>query len=177
LISSFKQVAVDQASAQRRRFSLRQVVEEVAATLAPMLKKTPFKLELELADNVVMDSFPGSIGQVITNLVTNSLAHAFEDRECGAMHIKTWRRGLHGVEMVFTDDGAGIPEADMKRVFDPFFTTKLGRGGSGLGLHIAYNLVTRVLGGKIQATSQPGLGTRFQISLPLKAPDRAEREA
>lgn len=176
LISSFKQVAVDQASAQRRRFGLRQVVEEVAATLAPMLKKTPFKLELELADNVVMDSFPGSIGQVITNLVTNSLAHAFEDRECGVMHIKTWRRGLHGVEMVFTDDGVGIPETDMKRVFDPFFTTKLGRGGSGLGLHIVYSLVTRVLGGKIQATSQPGIGTRFQISLPMKAPDRAERE-
>jgi PAS domain S-box-containing protein len=176
LISSFKQVAVDQASAQRRRFGLKQVVEEVAATLAPMLKKTPFKLELELADNVVMDSFPGSIGQVITNLVTNSLAHAFEDMDCGVMHIKTWRRGLHGVEMVFTDDGAGIPEADMKRVFDPFFTTKLGRGGSGLGLHIAYNLVTRVLGGKIQVTSQPGLGTRFQISLPMTAPERAERE-
>jgi len=176
LIVSFKQVAVDQASAQRRRFGLRQVVEEVAATLAPMLKKTPFKLELELADNVVMDSFPGSIGQVITNLVTNALAHAFEDREYGVMHIKTWRRGLHGVEMVFTDDGVGIPEADMKRVFDPFFTTKLGRGGSGLGLHIVYSLVTRVLGGRIQVTSQPGLGTRFQISLPMKAPDRAERE-
>lgn len=176
LISSFKQVAVDQASAQRRRFDLKLVVEEVTATLAPMLKKTPFELELELADNVVMDSFPGSIGQVITNLVTNSLAHAFENRECGVMHLRTWQRGLHLVEMVFTDDGVGIPESDMKRVFDPFFTTKLGRGGSGLGLHIVYNLVTRVLGGRIQATSQPGVGTRFQISLPMKAPDRAERE-
>lgn len=175
LISSFKQVAVDQASAQRRRFDLRLVVEEVAATLAPMLKITPFKLELELADNVVMDSFPGSIGQVITNLVTNSLAHAFEGRERGVMHLRTWRRGLHMVEMVFADDGAGIPENDMKRVFDPFFTTKLGRGGSGLGLHIVYNLVTRVLGGKIQAASQLDMGTRFQISLPMKAPDK-ERE-
>ena len=177
LVSSFKQVAVDQASAQRRRFELRLVVEEVAATLAPMLKKTPFKLELDLADNIVMDSFPGSIGQVITNLVTNSLAHAFENREGGTMHLKTWRRGLHGVEMVFTDDGVGISETDMKRVFDPFFTTKLGRGGSGLGLHIVYNLVTRVLGGRIQATSQVGAGTRFQISLPMKAPDKGEREA
>lgn len=176
LISSFKQVAVDQASAQRRRFDLKLVVEEVTATLAPMLKKTPFELELELADNVIMDSYPGSIGQVITNLVTNSLAHAFENRECGVMHLRTWQRGLHLVEMVFTDDGVGIPESDMKRVFDPFFTTKLGRGGSGLGLHIVYNLVTRVLGGRIQATSQPGVGTRFQISLPMKAPDRAERE-
>lgn len=176
LVGSFKQVAVDQASAQRRRFDLRLVVEEVATTLAPMLRKTPFKLELELADNVVMDSYPGPVGQVITNLVTNSLAHAFEGREAGVMHLKAARRGLHGVEMVFTDDGVGIPESDMKRVFDPFFTTKLGRGGSGLGLHIVYNLVTRVLGGRIQATSKVGAGTRFQIILPMKAPDRAERE-
>lgn len=169
-------MAVDQASAQRRRFDLRLVVEEVATTLAPMLKKTPFKLELELADNVVMDSYPGSIGQVITNLVTNSLAHAFEGREAGSMRLKTRRRGLHGVELVFTDDGVGIPEDDMKRVFDPFFTTKLGRGGSGLGLHIVYNLVTRVLGGRIEASSQTGSGTRFQVSLPMKAPDQAGRE-
>jgi len=177
LVSSFKQVAVDQASAQRRRFDLRLVVEEVAATLAPMLKKTPFKLELELADNAVMDSFPGPIGQVVTNLVTNSLTHAFENRESGTMHLKTWRRGLHMVEMVFADDGVGIAEKDMKRVFDPFFTTKLGRGGSGLGLNIVYNLVTRVLGGRIQVASQPGSGTRFQISMPMKAPAEAEREA
>lgn len=176
LVGSFKQVAVDQASAQRRRFDLRLVVEEVATTLAPMLKTTPFKLELELADNIVMDSYPGPIGQVITNLVTNSLAHAFEGREAGNLRLKTWRRGLHGVEMVFTDDGVGIPEDNMKRIFDPFFTTKLGRGGSGLGLHIVYNLVTRVLGGRIQASSQPGSGTRFQISLPMKAPDKVERE-
>lgn len=176
LVSSFKQVAVDQASAQRRRFDLRLVAEEVAVTLAPMLRKTPFKLDLDLADNVVMDSYPGSIGQVITNLVTNALAHAFENRDHGLMQLKTWRRGLHMVEMTFTDDGAGIPESDMKRVFDPFFTTRLGRGGSGLGLHIVYNLVTRVLGGRIQATSQVGVGTRFQISLPMKAPDAAECE-
>lgn len=176
LVGSFKQVAVDQASAQRRRFDLRLVVEEVAATLSPMLKKTPFKLELDLVDNIVMDSFPGSIGQVITNLVTNSIAHAFEQRERGVMQLKTWRRGLHMVEMAFTDDGKGISEADMKRVFDPFFTTRLGRGGSGLGLYIAYSLVTRVLGGRIQATSQLGVGTRFQITLPMKAPDKGERE-
>lgn len=176
LISSFKQVAVDQASAQRRRFDLKLVVEEVIATLSPMLKKTPFKLELDLADKVVMDSYPGPIGQVLTNLVTNSLAHAFEDRDAGVMHLSARRRGLHQVEMVFTDDGVGISESDMKRVFDPFFTTKLGRGGSGLGLHIVYSLVTRVLGGRIEATSRQGSGTRFQISLPMKAPDRTGQE-
>lgn len=176
LVGSFKQVAVDQASAQRRRFDLRLVVEEVAATLAPMLRKTPFKLELELADNIVMDSYPGPIGQIVTNLVTNAVTHAFEGRPEGTMHLKAWRRGLHLVELTFADDGAGMPEADLKRVFDPFFTTRLGRGGSGLGLHIVYNLVTRVLGGRIEVTSRVGSGTRFHIGLPMKAPDQAERE-
>jgi len=177
LVSSFKQVAVDQASAQRRRFDLKLVVEEVAATLSPMLKKTPFKLELELADNVVMDSYPGPIGQVITNLVTNSLAHAFEGRAQGTMRLVMARGGQHNVKMAFSDDGAGIPKADMQRVFDPFFTTKLGSGGSGLGLHIVYTLVTRVLGGKIQATSKEGQGARFDIQLPMKAPEGEERPA
>lgn len=177
LISSFKQVAVDQASAQRRRFDLKVVLEEVAATLAPMIKKTPFKLEMALADTLAMDSYPGSLGQVITNLVTNSIAHAFENRESGVMHLKTRRRGQHLVEIVFSDDGVGIAESDMKRVFDPFFTTKLGRGGSGLGLHIVYSLVTRVLGGTIRAASQPGHGTRFEISLPLLAPESGESAA
>ena len=175
LVGSFKQVAVDQASAQRRRFDLKLVVEEVAATLSPMLKKAPFKLELELADNLVMDSYPGSIGQVITNLVTNALAHAFESRDNGTMHLSAFRNGLHMVKMVFTDDGVGIPAANMKRVFDPFFTTKLGRGGSGLGLHIVYSLVTRVLGGRIEAASAPGSGTRFELTIPMKAPETEER--
>jgi PAS domain S-box-containing protein len=177
LVGSFKQVAVDQASAQRRRFDLKVVAEELVATLAPMLKKTRFKLEMVLADNVVMDSYPGPIGQVITNLVTNSMAHAFENRENGLMRLSTFRHGLHMVKMVFDDDGIGIPAADMKRVFDPFFTTKLGRGGSGLGLHIVYNLVTRVLGGRIQVSSEPGTGTRFEIMLPMKAPETQERHA
>ncbi len=177
LVGSFKQVAVDQTSAQRRRFDLRMVVEEVAATLAPMLKKTPFKLDLDLADKLSMDSYPGSLGQVITNLVTNSLAHAFEGRKQGVMRLRTWRRGPRQVGIEFLDDGVGIPEQDLKRVFDPFFTTKLGRGGSGLGLHIVYNLVTRVLGGRVAVSSQPESGTRFEFVLPIKAPESGGREA
>lgn len=176
LISSFKQVAVDQASAQRRRFDLRLVVEEVVATLSPMVKKTPFKLELNLADKIEMDSYPGSIGQVITNLVTNSMTHAFEGRGQGTMHLRTWRRSPRQAGIEFIDDGVGIPESDLKRVFDPFFTTKLGRGGSGLGLHIVYNLVTHVLGGRVGVTSRPGEGTRFEFILPMKAPAGEEHE-
>jgi signal transduction histidine kinase len=176
LVSSFKQVAVDQASSQRRRFDLKLVIEEVTATLTPIIKKTPFRLHLELAGKVAMDSYPGPIGQIVTNLVMNSLTHAFEARETGNMTLAARKRGQRQVEIVYADDGVGISTSDMQRIFDPFFTTKLGRGGSGLGLHIVYNLVTRVLGGRIKASSQVGGGTRFEITLPLKAP-AAEDEA
>jgi len=175
LVSSFKQVAVDQASAQRRRFDLRLVVEEVTTTLVPMLKKTPFKFEMDIADNLLMDSYPGPLGQVITNLVTNSLAHGFEGRDQGRMLLSARRSGKAEIELVFSDDGAGIRVTDLKRIFDPFFTTKLGRGGSGLGLHIVYNIVTRILGGKIRVGSEGG-GARFTLTLPLVAPEAGATE-
>ncbi len=176
LVSSFKQVAVDQASAQRRRFDLRLVVEEVAVTLAPMLKKTSFKFDLNLADDLIMDSYPGPLGQVITNLVTNSLAHGFEGREQGRMVLSARRSGKAEVEVDFIDDGIGIRETDLKRIFDPFFTTKLGRGGSGLGLHIVYNIVTRILGGKIKVDSENS-GAHFTLTLPLVAPEAGVLES
>lgn len=149
----------------------------MTATLTPIIKKTPFRLHLELAGKVAMDSYPGPIGQVVTNLVMNSLTHAFEGRETGNMTLAARKRGQRQVEIVYADDGVGISGSDMQRIFDPFFTTKLGRGGSGLGLHIVYNLVTRVLGGRIKASSEVGGGTRFEITLPLKAPAAGEDEA
>jgi len=175
LVSSFKQVAVDQTSAQRRDFDLKLVLEEIATTLTPTLKKKPFKFVLDVADNLLMQSFPGSLGQVVTNFVANSLAHGFEDRDEGSMWLSAKLIGNEEIELVYSDDGIGIPEADLNRVFDPFFTTKLGRGGSGLGLHIVYNIVTRILGGKIQVSSSKESGTRFVLTLPLVAPENGGR--
>ncbi len=176
LIGNFKQVAVDQASSQRRTFDLKLSIEEIISTLLPMIRKTPFKLELDLADNLTMDSYSGSIGQVITNLVTNALSHAFDCREEGVIRIRTSRINPDQIGIEFSDDGVGIPKKNLKHVFDPFFTTRLGQGGSGLGLHIVYNLVTRVLGGNINVFSAPGKGTRFELSLPLNAPQAQDAE-
>ncbi|MFZ6648134.1 PAS domain S-box protein [Undibacterium sp. TJN25] len=170
LISSFKQVAVDQSSSQRRRFDLEKVLEEVIATLSPMYKKGPFLLATELSPGIMMDSFPGPLGQIITNFMTNALAHAFEGRNSGEMRLASRLRDDGYAEIIFSDNGAGIPEADQRRVFDPFFTTKLGQGGSGLGMNIVYNLVTGVLGGEIRLDSRVGEGTRFTLRLPLSAP-------
>lgn len=171
LVASFKQVAVDQSSNQRRKFDLRHSIEEVLLTLRPMYVKTHFRLEHDLEPKIDMDSYPGAIAQIVTNFVTNALAHAFEGRDAGIMRIEVHRRDDQA-EIVFSDDGVGIPEQYLKRVFDPFFTTKLGKGGSGLGMHIVYNLITDVLGGKVALTSTVGVGTKLAVTLPLRAPDK-----
>jgi PAS domain S-box-containing protein len=171
LVSSFKQVAVDQSSNHRREFDLRQVLEEVVLTLETMYKKTPYTLHLNLAENITLESYPGPLGQIITNFVSNALAHAFEGRSHGTMTLATRKVENDQAEITFSDDGIGIKPEFIARVFDPFFTTKLGQGGSGLGMHIVYNLVTGVLGGKITLDSKPGEGTTLTLVLPMLAPD------
>ncbi|MFZ6749441.1 PAS domain S-box protein [Undibacterium sp. Ren11W] len=171
LIGSFKQVAVDQASSQRRKFDLKTLLEEIVSTLSPMYKKGPYTLVMELSPNIQMDSFPGPLGQILANFLTNALTHGFDGREHGEMRLTTKLLNQEQLELVFSDNGVGISEADQKRVFDPFFTTKLGQGGSGLGMNIVYNITTGVLGGTIRLDSEPGRGTRIVLVLPVTAPE------
>lgn len=170
LVASFKQVAVDQTSDQRRRFDLREVVVEVLTTLSPTIRKTPYTVTLDIPEGMLLDSFPGAFGQVITNFITNALLHAFDGRSTGTITLRagTPEDGL--LVLTACDDGIGIAEEDLRRIFDPFFTTKLGKGGSGLGLHIVYNIVTRILGGKIAVESRLGAGTTFMLTMPVCAP-------
>ncbi len=172
LVSSFKQVAVDQTSEQRRRFEVAEVVDEIMAMLHPQLRKLPLEIRRHIPSGLVLDSYPGPFGQVIANLVNNAALHAFTDgRPLGVIQIEAQARP-EGVEIVVSDDGVGIPVDHMDRIFDPFFTTRLGQGGSGLGLNIVYNIVTGVLGGRIRVDSQPGEGAAFIVTLPLAAPLR-----
>ncbi|WP_246860748.1 PAS domain S-box protein [Noviherbaspirillum sp. UKPF54] len=172
LVTSFKQVAVDQTSSQRRTFSVAEVVAEIMLTLWPTLKKTSFTVKQDIAAGLKMDSYPGPLGQVITNLVNNALLHGFEGRATGTVLISAHESADGWLEFVVRDDGVGIPPANLNRVFDPFFTTKLGSGGSGLGLNIAHNIVTGILGGRIRMQSEVGRGTSFFLNLPLVAPQR-----
>ncbi|MDO9193100.1 MAG: ATP-binding protein, partial [Undibacterium sp.] len=149
LIRSFKNVAVDQSSDMRRQFDLRQMLDEIVLTNAPLFRKTAYAMEADIDEGIVMDSFPGALGQVVTNLIVNSVTHGFDGRNDGKMRMKASRAMGDTVVISFEDDGVGISEANLKKVFDPFFTTKFGQGGSGLGMHIVYNLVTEVLGGSI----------------------------
>jgi len=172
LVTSFKQVAVDQTSSQRRSFQLAEMVSEVMLTLWPTLKKTTYQVEQEIPEGISLDSYPGPLGQVIANLVNNALLHAFDGRENGTVMIRAHAAGDDWVEMTVSDDGVGIPQANLTRIFDPFFTTKLGAGGSGLGLNITHNIVTGILGGRIRVNSEVGKGTTFTITLPSVAPQR-----
>ena len=177
LIGQFKQVAVDQTSVRRRRFGLRQVTEEVLATLQPLFKRTAHRVELAIPPELELDSYPGPLEQVLVNLINNSTTHGFQGVAAGLIEIRAAPLGEGRVQIDYTDDGAGIPDSILKRVFEPFFTTKLGQGGSGLGLYIVYNLVTGILGGTIEAHSPPGQGTRFTLVLPRSGPEQSPEEA
>ena len=172
LVTSFKQVAVDQTSSQRRVFSLSEVTSEIILTLSPTLKKTAVNVVQNIPAAIRMDSYPGPLGQVVNNLVNNALLHGLEGRNNGTISISAESTAEGWIELIVKDNGVGIPVANLNRIFDPFFTTKLGAGGSGLGLHITHNLVTSLLGGRIQVQSETGIGTSFIISLPTTAPLR-----
>ena len=174
LIGSFKQVAVDRTSVRRRVFVLDEVVGETVLLIDNSLKRTGHVITTDIAANLKMNSYPGPLGQILSNLCNNALLHGFEKTQQGTIHISANLLLEKQVEMVVSDNGGGISEANISRIFDPFFTTKLGYGGSGLGLSIVYNLVTVVLGGTISVESTLNNGTRFVILLPVSAPDEVQ---
>ncbi len=174
LVQSVKQVAVDQTSEARRVFELRGYLDSVLSSLAPRLKGTGHRVTLDCPDGLVMDSYPGALSQVVSNLVINALLHAFQPDAAGTIAIAVRADGspsvsAAGVVLDVIDDGRGVPPDQIERIFEPFFTTRRAEGGSGLGLHIVHNIVTGIFGGRIAVASQPGGGCRFTIHLPLTA--------
>lgn len=174
LVRNFKQVSVDRSSDGRRSFNLRHTLDELTQSLKLLWKPRPIELQVECPDDIELDSFPGALGQVLTNLAQNAVLHAFADLPGGRMKISV--RGLDAarIELRFSDDGQGIAGADLGRVFEPFFTTRRHEGGTGLGLHIVHNLVTAKLGGSIAVQSTRGQGTDFILTLPRVAPASAD---
>jgi signal transduction histidine kinase len=170
LIQSFKQVAVDRSHADRRTFDVCEATEQIVASLWPTLKRSAISLTVDIPNEIVMDSYPGPYGQVLTNLVLNTAIHAFPNRQAGSVHLSISRDDPDHVLIQIKDNGVGMSEETKRRAFEPFFTTRRNHGGTGLGLHIVYNLVTRRLGGRLRLISEPGKGTTFRIELPLSAP-------
>jgi two-component system, NtrC family, sensor kinase len=167
LIRSFKQVAVDRTSSERRRFDLSTYIGETLFSLGPHLRQAGHTVRLACPEGIVMDGYPGALSQVLGNFVMNSLVHGYEPGVLGTLSITVERDEPDHVRLIYADDGKGIPEDNLGRIFDPFFTTRRGSGGSGLGLHIVYNLVTGPLGGSVTAESPREGGSRFIVQMPL----------
>lgn len=173
LIQSFKDVAVDQTSEERRTFRLKAYIDEVLSNLSPMLRRSEHRMTVNCDDTIEVDTYPGALSQIITNFVMNALLHAFPDNAPGEMLIVV--RGVYAkgqetdlIELRFSDNGSGIAQKNLSKIFDPFFTTMRARGGSGLGLNIIHNLVTGSLQGEITVESQVGVGTTFIVRFPRK---------
>ncbi|CUI07090.1 GAF domain-containing sensor histidine kinase [Massilia antarctica] len=165
LVRSFKQVAVDQSSEDIRSFNMKAYLAEVLLSLQPRLKGRPVKVEVDCPDEIVLDSFPGAVSQIVTNLVMNSLVHGFTREQAGTIRMEVRLDGGQ-VWFDYSDDGAGMDQETLAKLFDPFFTTRRGQGGSGLGAHIVYNLVTGPLGGSVKVDSAPGKGLHYRLRFP-----------
>ena len=166
LVANFKQVSVDRTADNQRKFNLALYLDELLESLSLMWRSRQIILKVSCPDDIEMNSYPGTIGQIITNLTQNALVHGFTGRSSGEISLSCAAKD-NMVEIVFSDNGAGISSENLERIFDPFFTTNRHQGGTGLGLHIVFNLITQKLGGSIAVSSTPGEGTRFTLLLPL----------
>jgi len=164
LIQGFKQVSVDQNTGGKRVIDFGEYIDKILMSLHPKIKVTRNKVLVNCPEQLTIDTYPGAISQILTNLIVNSLTHAFEEEDEGTIGIDVQENERY-IEVTYSDDGKGIEPSHLSHVFDPFFTTKRASGGTGLGMNIVYNLVTQKLGGQITCESKPGQGTKFHFTI------------
>lgn len=168
LTRAFKELASDRASTERRRFDLVELVGEVMLLFTPKLKQSNHRVQLELPQSLMLDSYPGPLGQILQNLIDNALIHAFDSGMNGVVTVRVEYDEMRRECVIeVSDNGDGMSEEVLGKIFDPFFTTRCGRGGTGLGLHIIHQLAVDILGAELQVRSAPGQGTQFRLRLPL----------
>ncbi len=170
LVQSFKQVAVDRSSSNRRIFDLGDITNQAVKSLRASFKDQSLTVRLDCPPDLAMNSYPGPYGQVLSNLFLNSTTHGFADGRAGTIDIEVRARGVEDVEIRFSDDGWGMSMDVRHKAFDPFFTTRRDRGCTGLGLHIVHTIVTNCLGGQVSLDSDPDEGTKISIIIPRVAP-------
>ena len=166
LIRSFKHISEDQAGEALRKFGLNEYLQEILSTLNPKLKTTRHSVSITCPNNIELEGFPGALSQIITNLVMNSLLHGFEGIEQGHIAIEAEQQA-DKVIILYSDNGIGLNKESQAKIFEPFYTTKRGHGGTGLGMHLVYNLVNQTLQGTIQL-QQASQGCAFMITIPKR---------
>ena len=170
LVQSFKKVAADQSSEEKRAFEMKNYLEQILVSLRPQFKRTPHRVHMDCPEGLMLDSYPGAIMQIMTNLIMNSLIHGFADGLPGEIFVSVEPAG-DNVVLAYRDTGVGMAQEQKERIYDPFYTTTRGSGGTGLGMNIVYNLVTQTLKGSILLETSPGQGAIFILTLP-RDPDR-----
>ena len=162
LLTSYKQVAVDQLSNKVRQVNASKYMKEIIQSLQPKLKKKSLNIDITCDENLIIYVHAGALSQIMTNLIINSIHHGFDNFQAGTITISI---SMHNdiIKLYYHDNGQGISPDNIERLFDPFYTTKASKGGSGLGTHIIHNLVTDTLNGKIVASSYPKKGLAFDI--------------
>lgn len=163
LVSSFKKISVDQTSEEKREFSIKEYIDGILLSISYITKKRDLTIDVICDETLSINSYPGSFSQIITNLIINSVNHAFDEKQKGHITIEiTGKDNRYSV--IYKDDGKGIPKDNLEKIFDPFFTTNRGSGGTGLGLNIIYNIVTTNLNGSIHCISEENQGVEFHIN-------------
>lgn len=166
LIRSFKQISVDHTTEEKRKFDARAYLEELLLSLNPLLRNKPYQIVIDCNEGVQVMGYPGLIAQILTNLITNSINHGFDPKSPGLIHIG-FKKVDDQYRLIYSDNGRGMDEEVLNHIYDPFFTTKRGTaGGTGLGMHLVYNIVTQKLGGEIECVSSPNKGSQFIVTFP-----------
>jgi len=168
LLNNFKQVAADQVVGEEREIDLVSYIEEVMSTLSAEMKRYRVNYHYSGESEFIITTIPGALAQVLTNLVTNALKHAFEDRTLGNLTIELLKSEEGKAELTIKDDGCGMNQHVLDNIFEPFFTTKRNSGGTGLGMNIVYNIISQKLQGMIKIESAPEQGSSFNITLPAQ---------
>jgi len=167
LITSFKRTAIDQSSNQVRRFEVKATIDDIINTLHNQFKRTAIDIQVDCPRDLVINSMPGTLEQILTNLLINSLIHGFDEgKNTGSINIKAQIEDNH-LHLEYSDTGKGIAPENVEKIFEPFFTTHRAQGGSGLGMYICYNLIVTQLNGTIICESIPGKGIVFKINYPI----------
>jgi len=168
LISNFKKIAIDEASEEKETLIIKNNLEDALIILRPNLDQDGHKTTINCSNELRINSYSGSLMQVFTHLITNSLLHGFEGIEGGEITIDINEVEDSQILIKYHDNGRGISAEDQGKIFDPFFTTKRNQGGAGLGLHVIYNIICQNMGGSISVDSTQTEGTTFLIQLPQK---------
>ncbi|MFZ5352250.1 MAG: ATP-binding protein [Bacillota bacterium] len=166
LIKSFKKVAVDQSSEEKRVFNVKEYINEILLSLSPEIKKTKHNIKVNCSDDIELDGYAGAFSQIISNLVMNTIIHAYEPDQQGNITIDVEKQN-DKIIIKYSDEGKGIEKENLSRIFEPFFTTKRNSGGTGLGLNVVYNIVTQKFNGNVKCISEIGQGTLFSVEIPI----------